>query len=250
MIENYALSSKGLYQILKAKNVEYLYHANTVLTAKTFIQQRCLLSRHQVESDKLLQSPQKSDPEDKKYDVWDAIFLDGADLHVKYSQPNFYGPVLFKIKLDMLISPSFEKVYVTKSNPMYWSDHTKIEDKYYGTLDQFKVDYLTTTKLDSQIMFTFRTPLRELKLNKFLHSIEIDEPKILLKLKSGGEMEAGKYVRSAIEEEMAKYGLSHIPLETKQHNLLSKCSCAFGYTYLYNTNYLEFKRRFTRQPEN
>lgn len=160
MIENYALSSKGLYQILKEKNVEYLYHANTVLTAKTFIQQRCLLSRHQVETDNLLQSPQKSDPEDKKYNVWDAIFLDGADLHVKYSQPNFYGPVLFKIKLDMLISPSFEKVYVTKSNPMCWRDDTKMEDKYYSSLDQVKADYLTGSKLDSQIMFTFRAPIK------------------------------------------------------------------------------------------
>ena len=97
--------------------VEFLYHANTVSTSITFIENNALLSRHFVESNNLFQSNQPSDKEDKLFDVWDHVFLDGEDLHKRYSRANKYGPVLFRFKLELLTSPQFQNVFITKTNP-------------------------------------------------------------------------------------------------------------------------------------
>ncbi len=244
MIEDYAISSKALYDVLKKKNVEFLYHANTVLTSLSFIKEKALLSRHEVEAGGLKQSFQKSDLEDKKHDVWDHVFVDGTDHHVKYSRPNFYGPVLFRLRLELLTSPLFPTVYIMRSNPLYWSDKTSLENKFYKLIEEVNEDYLTSRKLDSQIMFTFRKPQRNIKLNKFLHSIGIDEPKVLVNLKSGGNMLAGDYVRNVISKSLKENGLSHIPLLKRYEKSSGWCNCNIAYTYLYNVDYSEFKRRF------
>lgn len=89
-----AIPAKEIYSILKEKEVPYLYHANTVASSLTFIQNRALLSRGFVERKGLFQTPQKSDTGDKEFDVWEHIFFDGADLHLKYKRCNHYGPVL------------------------------------------------------------------------------------------------------------------------------------------------------------
>ncbi|MAN03570.1 MAG: hypothetical protein CMI35_10840 [Owenweeksia sp.] len=116
-MDEYGLSAKSLYTILKNKGVEFLYHANTVSTSITFIENNALLSRHFVESNNLFQSNQPSDKEDKLFDVWDHVFLDGEDLHKRYSRANKYGPVLFRFKLELLTSPQFQNVFITKTNP-------------------------------------------------------------------------------------------------------------------------------------
>jgi len=246
MIENFALSSKALYGMLKKKGVEYLYHANTVATSLTFIKAKCLLSRHQVNSDGLNQSYQKSDGHDKLHDVWDHIYVDGTDHHTIYSRSNFYGPVLFRFSVDILTSPAFKDIFIMKSNPYYWNKKMTLEDKFYLNIDDVNRDYMTGKRLDSQIMFTFRNPKRELKLNKFLHSIYIDEPSVLIKLRSGGEMLAGSYIRTVIGDSLDGNGLSHIPLLKRHENPLSFCKCAAQYTYMYNFEPDEFKRRFSR----
>ncbi|WP_419868429.1 hypothetical protein [Chryseobacterium sp. CT-SW4] len=175
-MDKYKLSPKEIYQALKKKGIQYLHHANTISTSLTFIENRALLSRHYVEKKHYYQTPQKSDEEDKKFDVWDSVFLDGEDLHSRYNRANKYGPVLFRFKLKILHSPSIQGVYVTKSNPWYWNDNTSIEEKFYHSIEEINQDYLTGKKLDSQIMFTIRSPGTEIKLNKFLHSIKLTIP--------------------------------------------------------------------------
>jgi hypothetical protein len=67
----------------------------------TFIEAKALLSRHYVEVNGLLQTPQYTDEKDKSLGIWDSVFLDGYDLHLPFGV-NYYGPVLFVMKLDLL----------------------------------------------------------------------------------------------------------------------------------------------------
>lgn len=246
-IDDFALSAKQLYSILKEKKVEFLYHANTVGTSVTFIENRALLSRDFIETNDLYQTEQKSDKEDKKFDVWDHIFLDGADLHKKYNRANKYGPVLFRMNLELLISPSIQEVYITKSNPWYWNSSTTLENKFYSNIDDVKSDYLTGSKLDSQIMFTFRNPEKEIKLNKYLHSIGIDKPKLLVNIASGGQKTVGDYAEDTLKECLENSGLGHIPILTRNHPKFNFCQCHFNYNYLYSSDMNEFIKRFRKK---
>jgi hypothetical protein len=248
-MEDFKLSSKGIYQVLKKKGIEYLHHANTVATSLTFIEVGALLSRQFVEANDLNQTVQKSDTEDKKFDVWDSVFLDGEDLHKRYRRANKYGPVLFKLKLDLLISPSIQYLYVTKSNPWYWKDSTTIDQKYYKTIDELSLDYLTGKRLDSQIMFTIRTPEREIKLKKYLHSIVIDIPKLFINTKNGEELTVGEYAFGAINDALNKHGLGHITVLKRHDGKLTFCSCLPNYNYLHTFKKTEFKKIFAKMDE-
>lgn len=246
-IEDFALRSKDIYGILKQKKVEFLYHANTVGTSITFIENRALLSRHYIETNSLHQTDQKSDKEDKEFDVWDHTFLDGADLHRKYSCANKYGPVLFKLKLELLTSPSLSQIYVTKSNPWYWKKSTKLEDKFYSNSEDIKSDYLTGTKLDSQIMFTFRKPTTEIKLNKYLKSIELDKPKLLVNSGNGSKKNVGDYAQEALITTLKSNGLGHIPISVRHNGKIAFCRCVANYNYIYSFDKPEFVKRFRKK---
>ena len=52
------MTNQTIKQILKKKGVSHLYHANTMITACTFIENGGLLSRGAVEDLGLSQSPQ------------------------------------------------------------------------------------------------------------------------------------------------------------------------------------------------
>ncbi|MCS3868690.1 hypothetical protein J3D55_001606 [Chryseobacterium ginsenosidimutans] len=246
-MDEYKLSPKEIYQILKNKGIEYLHHANTVATSITFIENRALLSRHYVEANGYYQTPQKSDSEDKKYDVWDSVFLDGEDLHKRYNQANRYGPILFKLKLEILNSPFIQGIYVTKNNPWYWKDYTKPDEKFYKSAEEVNRDYLTGKKVDSRIMFTIRSPNNEIKLNKFLHSIEIDIPKLLVNVKAGGEMSVGDYAINAIQESLSLNGLGHIRISKRHDGEFRFCKCNLNYNILQSFEKKEFRKRFAKK---
>lgn len=246
-MNEYKLSPKEIYQILKNKGIEYLHHANTVATSITFIENRALLSRHYVETKGYYQTPQMSDNEDKKYDVWDSVFLDGEDLHKRYNQANKYGPILFKLKLEILNSPIIQGIYVTKNNPWYWKEHTKPDEKFYKSVKEVNRDYLTGKKVDSRIMFTIRSPNNEIKLNKFLHSIEIDIPKLIVNVKAGGEMSVGDYAVNAIQESLNLNGLGHIPISKRHAGEFRFCKCTLNYNFLQSFEKKEFRKRFAKK---
>jgi len=246
-MEEYSFSPKEVYQILKDKKINFLHHANTLSTSLTFIENRALLSRYYVEQNNLYQTPQKSDLEDKKYNVWDYIFLDGEDLHIRYNRANKYGPILFRFNIEMLVSPSIRAIQVTKSNPWYWKDNTPISEKFYSSTEELKNDYLTGKKLDSQIMFLIKSPEKEIKLNKFLHSIDIDIPKLIINLVTGNKMDVGDYAYLAIENSLKENGLSHIPILKRHNGNLTACACHRNYNYLYTFDYTEFRKRFAKK---
>lgn len=246
-IEDFALSSKGIYAILNEKGVKYLHHANTVSTSFTFIEKKALLSRAYIEQNDLFQTSQKSDDDDKAHDVWGHVFLDGEDLHERYSRANKYGPILFRINIELLNNPAFQTVFVTKSNPWYWKESTKLEDKFYSKIEDVNDDYLTGKRLDSQIMFTIREPDQSLKLNKFLDSIVIDKPKLIIKTTKGEEMSVGDFVETVLREKLIANGLGHIPIIIRHEGKFNYCGCHFDYNRLSLADRPEFGKRFSNK---
>jgi len=248
-MEEYFIDNKKLYNLLIEKGITAFFHANTVLTSLTFIRERALLSRKFVEQNNLIQTDQKSDEKDKKYGVWDDVFLDAFDIHKKYNKRNLYGPVMFVFKLEMLLSPSISQALVTKCNPINWSDTLTNDDKYYSSIDQIKDDYLTGKKLDSQIMITFRSPDKCIKLNKFLKGILVDKPSLIVKIKRiNGDVTnglLGDEVFKRLEEVLKESGLGQIALQ-KRHSLTKRifCRCQTEYNYLNFRNYEELRKLF------
>jgi hypothetical protein len=246
MTEEFEIPSKALFEMLTKKGVTYLYHANTVATSLSFFSAGALISRHEAETNGLQQSFQKSDGHDKKHDVWDFVYLDGTDHHRIYSQSNFYGPVLFRMKLEMLNSPKFPTVFIMKYNPMNWNDKMTLEDKFYKTIEEADAEYLTKKKLDSQTMFTFKSPGRTIDLKEFLDSVGIDEPSFKVKLRSGEEIDLAVYIRKVIQKGMDDNGLGEIKLLRRNHTFFKGCICWGQYNYMYKFDKNEFRRRFDR----
>lgn len=169
-----------IYKILKGIGATNLYHANSVTTSCTFIEQGGLLSRDFVERNGLVQTAQDSDDIDKKYEIWDCIFLDHVDIHErggKRKGPNQYGPVLFVFNLDILLHlPDRTEVCVTKINPINWDglgpserwlqNPKEVASKLnYGDFDKMLVIRTPTGKLpfpDMQAVICLDDPQRSL----------------------------------------------------------------------------------------
>lgn len=212
-MEQYYINPKNLYIILKEKGITNLYHANSMLTATTFIEQGALLSRGYIEDKGLAQTEQQSDDNDKQVNVWYDIFLDGKDLSVHYNRPNLYGPVLFVMKLEMLLSPNIGNILITKDNPMYWNINTPLSDRYYNSCDNFKKDYLNRGKhLDARIMFTFRNADTLIRLKKFCVRIILDKTMCLYQ-----ERNLDETFENHIKNKMQEASIGHIPLETREN---------------------------------
>lgn len=168
------LDNEKLYALLKQKNISNLFHANTVATSITFIEEGGLLSRHYIEERGLYQTPQTSDDIDKLFDVFKDIFLDTADLHKHFSRQNHYGPVLFKFRLELLLNEEIE-IWVTKDNPINWEHDSASEEKYFINVMELSEKW---DKYDLQRkMFTIRKPGKPI-LFDYLEEIILDNPKV------------------------------------------------------------------------
>lgn len=102
------LNNKDLYNFYKEKNINYLYHANTVGTTITYFQQNGILSRGAVENKGLFQTSQSSDDIDKILGVWDDVFIDTTDLHSYFNRQNHYGPILFEFLTELILNENYE----------------------------------------------------------------------------------------------------------------------------------------------
>ena len=116
------LNTLAVYEILKSKGVDFLYHANSVQTSCTFLKNGSLLSRGVVQRRGFRQTEQPSDVIDQKYGVWLDIFTDSVDIHQRANRRNTYGPVLFKINIDILKTLNLPPLWITKKNPTKWID--------------------------------------------------------------------------------------------------------------------------------
>lgn len=157
-------------------NAEELYrHANTVLTACTYIKEGGLLSRGEVERRNLQQTPQKSDEKDKEENVWNDIFLDRWDLHGYFPRGNEYGPVCFVLKIELLLDEDFSNIAITRNNPIYWTSLTM--KKYHSSVHEYQIELEKVEKSKKvQHMFTIKSVKKELFFRKYLTEIILDDP--------------------------------------------------------------------------
>lgn len=170
------LNNRKLYKLLKEKGIQSLYHANTVATSITFIEENGLLSREYIEKRKLFQTPQTSDEIDKLFDVFDDIFLDTTDLHKYFFRQNHYGPVLFKFSIELLLDDNFE-IWVTKDNPIYWSKRSDISNNYFKSVNELSKKWNKHER--QRKMLTIKKPNSPILFN-YLESITLDNPKVTL----------------------------------------------------------------------
>lgn len=211
------LNREKVYNCLREKGIEYLYHANTVTTSLAFIKDGGLLSRGAVEYRGYPQTPQTSDEIDKRYNIWDDIFLDNNDLHQKFNRQNHYGPVLFKFSVDVLTYENLPDIWVTYDNPTRWFDTQTDSDRYFSSIEELDRDYQPQTH---EQMITLRHTTDPLPFFPYLEEIILDDPRI-----SNFFEEA----KSLLSEAMlnSSYNYSEVPIKTRQHT--RHCYCTNNY---------------------
>ncbi|WP_434305394.1 hypothetical protein [Clostridium botulinum] len=168
------INNEELYNYLIDSGIRYLYHANSVTTACTYIKQGGLLSRGAVEEQGLIQTSQNSDYKDKKYGVWFDIFLDTVDLHELFKGPNFYGPVLFMYSIDVLIDDLTTAIWITKDNPTNWYEEQTLEDRYFKNVLEYKKLRLPNPYKKMIIIKNIKKPLN---FDLYLKQIILDDPR-------------------------------------------------------------------------
>ena len=112
------MTNKDIQRILLEKEVAHLYHANSMATACTFLENGGLLSRGAVEDFGLYQTPQETDATDKLLDVYYDIFFDSVDIHERIGKINHYGPIVFVYSTDVLEICS-EQISISDSKSEY-----------------------------------------------------------------------------------------------------------------------------------
>lgn len=119
---------------LAARNITNLYHANSVETSISYFRVMSLLSRQQCETQSLHQSAQWSDDLDKKFGIFDDVFLNISDFHFLFNRANHYGPIAFRINVaklrDHIRAHPQVGISVTKLLPHKWTDKMDEDEKW------------------------------------------------------------------------------------------------------------------------
>jgi hypothetical protein len=190
------LNNKKLYELLKEKGVTNLFHANTVATSITYIEEGGLLSREYIEDQELYQTPQTSDEIDKLFDVFDDIFIDTIDLHKNFNRQNHYGPVLFQFSLELLLDDNIE-IWVTKDNPIYWAKNSDVSENYFKSVKELSKEW--DNHEIQRKMFTIKKPNEPILFN-YLESITLDNPKVLINDDVSLRLESRKAFKKATKD--------------------------------------------------
>lgn len=140
-IQPHDLDPRKIYDILVKKGAGFLFHANTVRTSCTYMEQGSLLSRQQVEQRGLFQTNQYTDWLDKQYHIYNDVFLDFVDIHARKRDINHYGPILFEFPLTLLITHPLSFVRITKVNPDRWLPNDSLERRYFTSAEEFEQHY-------------------------------------------------------------------------------------------------------------
>ncbi|QNN42621.1 hypothetical protein [Pedobacter roseus] len=238
----YHQSGEEVYKILKEKDVEYLYHANTLSTSQTFIEQGALLSRKYVEDNGLVQTEQDSDAIDKIYGIWDDVFLDGVDNHIAHKRDNIYGPVLFLLKPEILLELDEYPLLVTRFNPQNWNEIPTWKRRYIYNLETLEKDYKTWQNISSRMMFTVRGCDKHIDLQNYLMKVIVDPSEFTV-----GGTAMGEFLKQHIRKALDENGLDHIEVSIREHSLKqSDCKCFHEYDVLRAENPpTELKKRLT-----
>ena len=217
------MKPSDVYQVLKGIGVTHLHHANTVTTSCAFLEHAALLSRGYAEKYGISQTVQGSDDIDKKYGIWDRVFLDHVDIHYRGGRvkgPNQYGPVLFVLDLDILLKlPTGSDVLTTKMNPTRWHDAQTDDDRWYLTPDELarNISYGSFDK-----MLVIQTADGRVGFPGQQAQIALDEP--LRKLSS--EKDAYAFAEQRLRESAKKGGVT---IQIDKHVCRTDCICVGKY---------------------
>jgi hypothetical protein len=166
-------NAKEVLTFLLEKGVDELYHANSVLTSCEFLRQGSLLSRGAIEALKLRQTPQSSDRIDKRYNIWNDVFVDTVDIHDRGRMANHYGPVMFVLDTEKLLNEVTTGVVgLTQFNPTKWRNK-KLGQRWFADLDDAEDEFDVT---DFDHMVVFRHFGGHLPLKHSLKRIVVDAP--------------------------------------------------------------------------
>lgn len=212
-----------LFQFLEQKNFKYFFHANSVTTACTFIQNKGLYSRGTIESTGHIQTKQSSDDIDKQFDVWNDIFIDLIDLHGYFPRQNLYGPVCFVLDNSFLLDKELPNICITKNNPIYWDSTMKETDKYYSSVKEYadEFDCNRRKKCLQQKMFTIHNTNKHIPLKKYLVKIVLDNPKVKV-----GEVSLYNEAKKSLCKALTEASYSEKILETRE---CTSCYCHDNY---------------------
>lgn len=218
-----SVNPKELHEFLKSKHFKYFFHANTVTTACTFIEEKGLVSRGRVESKDLIQTEQSSDEIDKQFNVWNDIFFDLFDLHGYFPRQNLYGPVCFVIDNDFLLDDQLPNICITKNNPIYWDEAMDVKDKYYSSVSEYINEFESNKKsrILQQKMFTIHDTKKRIPFKKYLVKILLDNPKVKI-----GDIRLYHEAKQKLIASLEESGFSKHILETR---VCSNCYCHQNY---------------------
>ncbi len=218
------MQGKDIYTVLYNKGVHVLHHANTVTTSCTFLQQKGLVSRNYSEIRDLPQTSQYSDEADKRYGIWNDIFTDGADIHQRARYPNQYGPVLFVLPIDILLSlPVETEVMVMKKNPVNWVKHESEKERYFSDADELQQNY---SYGDFGKHIVFRTSSGILPFEKTPVPIILDNPQGKLTSGSDAFLSAKSKLQTAANSVL-------IDIDISERECREGCKCLSGHKTSY-----------------
>jgi len=210
------LPSSSVIDILEARGVTEIYHANSVLTSTQFLRNHSLLSRGTIERRKLFQTEQKSDGDDKKYSLWFDVFTDTVDIHQRTKTANLYGPVLFVLGVDKIKAMYKGRLWITKLNPVHWAGKSENE-RWFRSIEELDEHFSVGT---FNQMIVFRHSGGELPINTCLTKIILDDPGLVLKNKSQFNIASMAY--GALKISM-KEGNVSVPIKIRDCNRDCKC---------------------------
>ncbi len=166
------ISSKSLYKTLKSKGIDYIYHANSVITSCQFLRKGALISRGTIDRRGMYQTPQDSDRIDQEQGVWFDVFADTVDIHKRASCKNIYGPVLFILKTEIIKEVYTGGVWVTRTNPTYWKGKS-YDEKWFTSSKELDEELVKGT---FEQMIVFRHCGGELPIKDHLEELILDDP--------------------------------------------------------------------------
>ena len=220
-----SLKLSDVYRILKEKRINTLFHANSVVTACSYLKEGALLSRKETERRKLPQTSQSSDYKDKKLRIWNHVFLDMFDLHKHARDTNIYGPVLFVLDIEILKSGLVEDLNITRSNPIHWTSGTGRKRHFFQTADEFKEGYpFRDYPYSSMLMFNSKNGY--LPLRKHLREIILDNPWSKMM-----NINLYDYALGALKGFKRLGPLKSEKFEIKKRRCAKKCNCQWRFKH-------------------
>ena len=209
-----------VYQVLTAKGILELHHANSVTTSATFLSVGGLAYRGYVADHRLAQTPQSSDVIDRRYGIWHDVFMDTVDIHDRASRRNFSGPVLFILKSAVLLSlPNGSEVLVTKKNPTNWTSGEPDSARWYTDGTELSASLSRGTFGQ---MIVVRTPKGSLPFEEGSVRMLLDDPQ--------RDLSDGPAYAHAKAQLAGQQSKSNVPLSKRNCSL--RCQCVNQYTAL------------------